>query len=360
VDATPPHVADAELVRRALDGDKAALAELLDRHRHLAFSVCLRLLDRPDLAEDAVQEAAVVALVGLDKLRRPDRFGAWLAGVAANVARRWLRSAARRPAGSIPVIETVDPAPGPEQVLVDLETRRRVRAAVARLPAGQRDAATLYYLEERSGGDVAAALGITTAAAKTRLHKARAGLRRQFVTDEEVRSVSIDMRVADVRREPEVADGVRRHAIVLEEAGGDRQLPIYVGEPEATALALHLVDAELPRPMTHVLLGRVIEALGGRVAEVAVTRLTELTFYGQVVVEGPGGRVEVDARPSDAINLAVLSGAPIRVEPAVLDACLASGHAELPPELSEGRHEIADECLAHMAAALARLEEPDT
>ena len=165
-------------------------------------------------------------------------------------------------------------------------------------------------------------------------------------------STSIEMHVAEVRREPPTAGPVRRHAIVLEDEGGSRRLPIYVGEPEATAVALRLADADLPRPMTHLLLTNVIEAMGGRVTEVRVTRLTDGVFFGEIGLDGPRGAVVVDARPSDAINVGILTGAPLRVEREVLAAVESGAGGPDDDQLTEGTQHIADDFQALLAEAM--------
>lgn len=73
-----------------MDGDKDAFGELITRHWATALALAGRLLGPGGLARDAVQEASVTALVGLDRLRTADRFGAWFCGITLNVARRWL------------------------------------------------------------------------------------------------------------------------------------------------------------------------------------------------------------------------------------------------------------------------------
>ncbi len=353
---------DAELVARARGGDRDALGALVRRHRPLADAVCRGVLQRTEVVEDVVQEALVVAVVGLERLRQPDRFGPWLCGIALNIARRWLRDAARR-TGSTESIEAVDPGPGPEQAVLDADRTARIRRAVADLAPGQRDALALYYLAERSGPEVAAALAISATATKARLHKGRHALRHRLADERDDRgdttmTTSIEMHVAEVRREPRTADLVRRHAIVLEEDGGDRRLPIYVGEPEATAVALRLTDADLPRPLTHELLTNVIGALGGRVTEVRVTRLTERVFFGEIGLDGPAGSIAIDARPSDAINLALLTGAPLRVERDVLTAAESCGGRALGADaLTEGTQQIAAEFQASMAEAMRTLQD---
>jgi RNA polymerase sigma factor (sigma-70 family) len=338
---------DADLVARARTGDRVALAVLVERHRSVAEALCVRLLGRPDLAEDAVQEAVVVAIVGLDRLRRPDRFGPWLCGIALNVVRRWLRAAAERPASTAHPLDGIDHGPDPEQAALAKDEATRVRRAVADLPPGQRDAVALYYLGERTGAEVADLLAISTHATKTRLHKARRTLRASLAHVREDMTVTdtIDMHVADVRREPtDTATGPARHAIVLEDEAGDRRLPIFVGQPEAVAIALRLHDTELPRPLTHMLLANVIDALGARVTEVRVTRLADQTFFGEIELTGPNGTVAVDARPSDAINVALLAEAPIRVGADVLRAADTgpSRYTDL-TELTDGSNVIAVE-----------------
>lgn len=101
--------------------------------------------------------------------------------------------------------------------------------------------------------------------------------------------------------------------LLLEEVHGNRVLPIYIGAPEATAIAYALQDVAAPRPMTHDLLGLVIEALHARVFSVEVTELVDNTYYGALRLLANDDEVTVSARPSDAIALALRVGAPILV-----------------------------------------------
>ena len=82
---------DAALVRLARDGDRAAFAALLGRHWELLLALCRRALGDPELARDAAQEAALQAMLGLDRLRQAGSFGPWLGGIGLNVCRSWLR-----------------------------------------------------------------------------------------------------------------------------------------------------------------------------------------------------------------------------------------------------------------------------
>ena len=99
-------------------------------------------------------------------------------------------------------------------------------------------------------------------------------------------------------------------------AGDSRQLFIGVGDAEATSLAFSLQGASFARPMTYAFMASLIEAAGSDVSSVRVTRIAEGIFYAQVTLRG--GAV-VDARPSDAINLAAVTGAPVTVASDLLD-----------------------------------------
>ena len=107
--------------------------------------------------------------------------------------------------------------------------------------------------------------------------------------------------------------------VILKDKDGDRVLPIWVGLFEANAIALQIENVATPRPMTHDLLRNIITDLDGRVDRVVVSDLKENTFYAVVHLTVRGERVAVDARPSDAIALALRTRAPIMVEETVIE-----------------------------------------
>jgi bifunctional DNase/RNase len=121
-------------------------------------------------------------------------------------------------------------------------------------------------------------------------------------------------------------DPVSRMPIVILKAhGGDTLLPIFVGLFEANAIAQQLDGSIAPRPMTHDLLGNMIDALKGKVNRVVITDLRENTFFATIHLDLSGKPLEIDARPSDAMALALRVKVPILVEETVLDRSSASG-----------------------------------
>jgi uncharacterized protein len=235
------------------------------------------------------------------------------------------------------------------------------------LPIGQRRAVALFYLSGLTARAVAATLGTTVEAVKARLHKGRAALRKSLwelskeeVLDMETQTGMLRMQVVDVRRgRPEVG-GPEQYVVFLEEIEGARRLPIWIGSFEGTALAMTLERVEVARPGAYRFTANVLRAARGRLREVRIDRLVEGTFYAQAVLEGPQGETYVDSRPSDALNLALLEGAPVFVDPAVVEALERESARPLSMEgaagaLPDGPTEIVSDAQAKQAEALRSL-----
>lgn len=125
---------------------------------------------------------------------------------------------------------------------------------------------------------------------------------------------------------PVVVESVRmnltnnQRVVILKDEKLDRYLLIWVGIPESLAIALELQNEKSPRPLTADLLKSVIDQLGARVADIAITELTDEVYYARVgLMNANNERIEIDSRPSDAIGLAVRTEAPIFVDESVLE-----------------------------------------
>ena len=112
-----------------------------------------------------------------------------------------------------------------------------------------------------------------------------------------------------------------QYVVTLEEMGGQRLIPIWIGVNEGNAIGLKLQGEQLPRPMTHDLMSNMLEILNVKVEKVVVTDLKDGTYYAVVVLANGSRRYEIDARPSDAMALAVRTSSPIYVDEKVLKKC---------------------------------------
>lgn len=108
-------------------------------------------------------------------------------------------------------------------------------------------------------------------------------------------------------------------ALLRERSGARRVLPIFIGGPEATAIAFALEEVVTPRPMTHDLMRNLLDDLGVSIESVTVTELRDRTFYAEIELHAADGVHRVSSRPSDAIALAVRIGTPIYAAEEVLD-----------------------------------------
>jgi RNA polymerase sigma factor (sigma-70 family) len=354
---------DSVLVERCQKGDKSAFSLLVTRHWLRVKRVLWAVLPQATDVDDLLQEAFLQAYLGLDTLRQPDRFRAWVCGIAINLARmRWRRASRHRwlywdeLEGS--GIGLADGRPSPERVAEQRETVDRLNQAIADLPPSEREALLLVYGNGLTHRETAERLGASVGAVKVRVHRGRRRLRASLQTDyglgpsrapenREVEVTMIEVDVYDVlaqvrigessasedepESEPSSAvecegfigpafkkdlDVVGPHRVVLlKEKTGDRVLPIWIGPCEGDAIVIKLVDESMKRPISADLTKTLLDLGGVEIERVAVSRLHEQIFYSTLTVRTGNGRVptEVDCRPSDALTLAVRMDVPVYV-----------------------------------------------
>src|SRR5436190_7692750 len=116
-----------------------------------------------------------------------------------------------------------------------------------------------------------------------------------------------------------------RHVVILKEVDRDRYLPIWIGPWEASAIAMKLQGLTPERPLTHDLFATTLDELGTRIDRVIISELADETFHARILLERDGRTVEVDARPSDALALAVRAGVRIFAADAVLEQAALGG-----------------------------------
>jgi bifunctional DNase/RNase len=237
----------------------------------------------------------------------------------------------------------------------------------------------LFYLEGFSVAEASVLLGLTENAFKVRLSKARQTLRQMFAAQpaaslhhqhlhphqnikhsrmsEEKQMIPI--KVVDVipyQWEVEGQEPHTAHQLVLFDETHHRAVVIWIGPAEGNAIAARLNGQEFPRPMTHVLMARLLEASGAAVESVTISTLKEDVYYATVNVRVDGQIQAVDARPSDAIALAVQLEAPLYAAEDVL----ANHGVVLPANAAPtgaGLKAIADVTEAQVKAVQSRTEE---
>ena len=326
---------DTALVTASLAGDHAAFGELVDRHAPRLSALAGRLLGDAVEAEDLTQETLLQAYLGLDRLREPERFASWIYGIALNLAKMRLRS---RRNGALPEVDATRLAalvaadPSPAEVVEARELWSLVESALQVLPAEQRRAVLLHYVDGLSCEEIAALLGEPAGTVRVRLHRARVRLRERLsslaprerkapaMIEVTLEDVVIRMLTGDGEAETPQVGARPLRIVLLREQGGDRVLPIWIGAAEGDALALQLTGGTMPRPLTADLMASLLEASGARVERVAISSLRDKTFYAVITLSAGGRTSEIDARPSDALNLATRVGAPVYVDPEILES----------------------------------------
>jgi RNA polymerase sigma factor (sigma-70 family) len=334
---------DRTIVERVLAGDKMAFGELIERYRVGALAFARRLLHSAN-AEDAVQEAFLAAFLKLENLRDRDRFRAWLFGILANVCHSRLRLLKEGyfhdvlGGQAIVGFRLEDAEPSAEAVFETRELHSLIFAAIEALPEEQREAVKLHYFQGLKLSEIAILTGSPVGTLKARLHHARGRLRDSLMSDllmkpkqiiergfamMEVIVRDVVARTAtsgEVKYQSAVKDGKVGpwRVILLKEISGPRILPIWVGPIEGDVIAMQLEHLELDRPTTFDLTTRLLSLGNTKLEKVAVTALRGNVYFATMWVNANGQVHEVDARPSDAIALALQADAPIFIAPETL------------------------------------------
>jgi RNA polymerase sigma factor (sigma-70 family) len=336
MDGTDGHD-DAELVAAVLAGQREAFGPLLARWQASVLRLCRRLLGPGPQAEDVAQEAALQAFLGLPRLADPARFGAWLQAIAANRARMALRRRRLLALDGLPPdaangLGWGESGPTPEEAWAAREVHEAILAALRELPPATREAVIGFYLQGYSYAELAELLGTQVSTVRGRLYHGRRRLRRTLrplaeevltpapTRREEHRMDTTDLLDADVAFVGRLAFSTDC-VVMLQEQGGPRRLALEpVDAATGEAVERLLGDDQPLAPTTHDLLPRLVAALDGRVEQVSIRRLVGEALYADITLERHGERREIEARPGDAVTLALLASAPIRVAAAVMDA----------------------------------------
>jgi RNA polymerase sigma factor (sigma-70 family) len=288
---------DAELLEASKRGERAAYGALIERYQGVVCAVSYARTGDQSLSEDVAQDTFIAAWRQLHQVREPNRLRAWLCGIARNLARKARRRSAREaPLERALVFEGANPF----DAAASAETDRVVRDALERVPESYRDVLVLYYRDHRSVRDVAAALGLSEAAALQRLSRGR-----QYLADGVTDLVERSLRGAHPRR--------NLAALVLAALPATAALA-----PSRAEAATHLQSRLYGGSMIKLALAAVALTAAGTTAYVATrpaptaTAATHATAT-QVAISPtttPAAPVAAPARPSNRAVVPANAGAP--------------------------------------------------
>jgi RNA polymerase sigma-70 factor (ECF subfamily) len=187
----PDVIEDNRVIERVRAGERNAFRLLVERHQDAVYSLVLRLVRSPDLAEELAQEAFVRAFASLQEFRGASRFRTWVMQIAVNLVRDRRRAEGRRPvlvsidelrdrAENRSVPFNISPTPDPELSLANEELTSQLESAVGKLPEDYREVFLLKHVEGLSYEEIAAMTGVSIGALKVRAHRARTRLREWF------------------------------------------------------------------------------------------------------------------------------------------------------------------------------------
>lgn len=128
----------------------------------------------------------------------------------------------------------------------------------------------------------------------------------------------------------------QQRIVILREAHAERYLPIWIGVYEAESITIALQSVEVARPLTHDLLRNIFNVLNAQIIRVEVSSLRDDTFFGNIIAEVDGRELNIDARPSDALNLAVRAHVPILVARSVMDSAGITPEEDLQEQAEQG------------------------
>ncbi len=327
----------SELIARVRSGEKNAFAPLVERYQAIVRLIVAGMIAREDCARELVQEAILHAYLSLEHLRDPERFRSWLYGITLNVCRGYLRGqkvnelslealtgGMQGSADDVQALfaDEIDP----QAIVEERELHQIVLRAVNALPPKERVATLLFYYEQLRLEEIAAILNISVTAVKGCLHRARQQLRERlaWVYEELPGQVPARRRKTMMKATINVVRknlSTQQDVVVLQDEEARRLLFIWIGASEALVIASGLTHVTPPRPHTVHLMASMMKAAGIQLQEVRVEALKDAVFYAVVKVQQGGQTHEIDARPSDALALAVLLDKPIYVAEEVMDAC---------------------------------------
>ncbi len=319
---------DAELVDQVRRGDKEAFGQLVERYQQMVGHIARKMIADEWIAHELAQEAILQAYLSLDHLRDASRFKSWLYGITLNICRSYLHDqkmdlfSLENIMGGVrsDIVTIFDNTVDPQTIVEAHDLNRLVLDAIDELSSRDKEATLLFYYEQLTLQEIAALSGVSVGAIKGRLYRARKQLQERlsmvYVPEPRKERRKMNLRQVTIEAVREHPD-TRQCFVVLKD--DDARLVIFIGRPEALTIAAGLTKISPPRPMTAHLMVSLFEVTGLQLKEVRIEGCKDDIFYAAITVADGKRDYDLDARPSDALALAVLMKRPIFVADTLME-----------------------------------------
>ncbi len=320
---------DAELVAQVRGGFKDAFGQLVERYQQMVEHIAKKMIADEWIAHELAQEAILQAFLSLNHLRDASRFKSWLYGITLNICRSYLHDqeidmlSLEAIMGGVrsDIVTSFDDTVDPQTIAEEHDLHRLVLQAIEGLSSRDKEATLLFYYEQLTLQEIAALLGVSVGTIKGRLYRARKQLQKELATGylpehrKRQRKMSMGQVTIDAIREH---PGTRQCYMVLKDEH-DARLVIWIGKTEALTIAAGLTEISPPRPTTAHLMASLFDVTGIQLKEVRIEACKDDIFYAVLTVANGNGEYDLDARPSDALALAVLMKRPIYISDTLME-----------------------------------------
>ena len=292
---------------------------------HHYYADCLRkaqtMVQDETLAQDLTQVALIQAYRCLNTLRDPSRFKYWLLGIVQNICRNYLREKRHHFLSMDNLLLQPDKS---SQEEVAREVSEIVLTSIRSLEVNYQEVMIAFYYDGLPLTSIAEQQGISLSAAKVRLHRARQLLKEKLKTYKVLSYYYREPPTTNTMKQLTIADIYLKEfgdaGILLQTEDGAHFLPVMVGHPEAKAIFLGMQQHNFStlRPWTHDLTATLLTATGAILNSICIHKLVNGVFYAYLSLKKGKKTLKIDARPSDAIAIAVRLKTPIYVSDTLL------------------------------------------
>ena len=309
-----------ELIDKVIEGDKIAYSSLFYGHYNYCFAKALKIIGDSDVAKDLVQESFIEAYFCIGNLKDKSAFKPWLGGIVKNVCKNYLRIHSRQFKSLKQYVECQHDIEAQEDgKIIEIITQ-----AIGTLSKPSGDIIFAFYYDGKSILDISSEFGITPALTKVSIHRARKELKAIIEKTSGVEYYKTYHKNKKAMKQVKIIDlipssnDLKAWIIALHEEELNLVLPIVITTELAAAMAAGIKGIVLSRPLTHHLLAEVLSTNGIQPESACITNIENGIYHSVLKVKGQHGLQEYDARPSDAINIAIRFGCPIFVSQAVI------------------------------------------